>query len=106
MVEVKWTSQSIEDIGNIAEYIAADSEKYAALQVEKFFERVEILTENPFAGRMVPETGRRDIRELISGSYRIIYSIISDKRIDIITVHHGARLLKHSPAYRSIKKKK
>jgi mRNA-degrading endonuclease RelE of RelBE toxin-antitoxin system len=35
-----------------------------------------------------------NIRELILGNYRIIYRIISEERIDILTVHHSAKLLR------------
>jgi len=43
---------------------------------------------------MVPEIEDESIRELILGSYRIIYKIVSQERIDILTVHHSARMLK------------
>ena len=43
MVEINWTTQSIEDINHIAEFISKDSEKYAKLQVERFFAYCEIL---------------------------------------------------------------
>ncbi|MBC7695545.1 MAG: hypothetical protein H7141_08885 [Burkholderiales bacterium] len=43
MVEINWTEQSLDDINNIAEFIAKDSIKYANIQVELFFERTHIL---------------------------------------------------------------
>jgi len=94
MVEVKWTDQSIDDINNIAEFIAKDSVKYAQLQVRIFFETCKILEQFPNTGRIVPEKGKENIRELIVGSYRIIYHIISVEYIDILTVHHSHRILK------------
>ncbi|MBE9480900.1 MAG: type II toxin-antitoxin system RelE/ParE family toxin [Bacteroidetes bacterium] len=93
MVKIIWTDQAIEDINNIAEFIAKDSEKYAKIQVERFFDRTETLINYPQSGRIVPEINNQAIRELIIGNYRIIYKIISQKRIDIITVHHSRRLL-------------
>lgn len=94
MVEVKWTNQSIDDINNIAEFIAKDTVKYAQLQVESFFETCKILEKFPNAGRIVPEVGKENIRELIVGSYRIIYNISNQHRIDILTVYHSYRMLK------------
>ena len=41
MVEVNWASQSIEDIENIAAYIAKDSEKYAQIQVQDFLRQLK-----------------------------------------------------------------
>jgi toxin ParE1/3/4 len=96
-VEVRWTLYSLSDIENIAEYISKDSPFYAQVQVQRFFDRAEILETHPNTGRVVPEIGRDDIRELIEGNYRVIYRVISDSRIDILTVHHGSRLLENNP---------
>ena len=94
MVEVRWTSQSIEDIGNIAEFISKDSRKYALIQVQDFFEAAEILENFPKSGRIVPELDNKDIRELIVGFYRLIYRIKNDQLVEILTVYHSRRLLK------------
>lgn len=46
----------------------------------------------PRSGRVVPELGRDDIREIFVQSYRIIYRARPDT-VEILTVHHGARVL-------------
>lgn len=91
MVRIKWTSQSLEDLKGIYEYIAMDSKKYAKLQVVKLRSRTQILKSNPSAGKRVPELNQDQFRELVEGNYRIIYKILSTSRIDIITIHHSAR---------------
>ena len=93
MVEVRWTVQSLEDIENIAKYISKDSIRYAEVQVEDFFDSVILLEKFPKAGRIVPEVNDKDLRELIVGFYRIIYGILSENRIDILTVYHTSRKL-------------
>ena len=45
-------------------------------------------------GKIVPEINQENIRELIEGSYRIIYKIVENNQIDILTIHHSARDLK------------
>jgi addiction module RelE/StbE family toxin len=95
MVEIKWTKRAITDIDNIADYIAKDSFHYAQVQVKRFFEKSEILKKYPSIGRIVPEKNRNNIREIILGNYRIIYKIVSEEQIDILTVHHSKRLLKN-----------
>lgn len=45
---------------------------------------------------MVPEFENENIRELIKGNYRIVYQIIDDNRIDILTVHNCARLIENT----------
>jgi addiction module RelE/StbE family toxin len=94
MVKITWTEQSLNDVENIAQFIAMDSEKFAKIQVSRFFNSSLILETFPFSGRIVPELNRTDIRELIQGNYRIIYKIVSDNQIDILTVHHSRRQLK------------
>lgn len=96
MVKIIWSDRSIEDINNIAEFIAKDSTKYAKIQVQRFFDRIEILIAHPYAGRIVPEINDKTIRELIIGNYRIIYRIVSEYQIDILTVHHSRRLLSNN----------
>ncbi len=100
MVEVNWTDQAIDDISNIAKFIAKNSERYAEIQIEKFFELAKILEKIPFSGRMVPESDNKLIRELILGNYRLIYFVVNKNRVDIITVHHGSMLLENSPVFK------
>ncbi len=45
-------------------------------------------------GKIVPEFGQKEIREVIEGNYRIIYFLETEDQIQIIRVHHGARILK------------
>ena len=94
MVKIGWTDQAIQDLIDIGEYISNDSERYAREVVQSLFESVCLLKSHPKAGRIVPEYRRPYLRELISGSYRVVYRIVDAYRIDILTVHHSARLLK------------
>ncbi len=99
MVEVNWTLLALEDIENIAAFIAHDSEQYATIQVSRFFDRVKILEQYPLSGRIVPELNLETLRELTTGNYRIVYRVVSDSRIDIVTVHHSNRLLSSNPFF-------
>jgi plasmid stabilization system protein ParE len=55
MVKVIWTDTAIFDLNEIGEYISKDSEKYAQLTVDRLFNAVDILEEQPRLGKMVPE---------------------------------------------------
>jgi addiction module RelE/StbE family toxin len=94
MARLNWTELSINDLANIAEFISKDSFKYATIQVKRIRERARLLRTKPFLRRIVPEIQDDSIRELILGNYRIIYKIVSEERIDILTVHHSAKLLR------------
>ncbi|MDB5007949.1 MAG: plasmid stabilization system [Mucilaginibacter sp.] len=94
MVEIIWTPFALEDLQSIYDYIALDSPTYAIKFIDKLVDRVDILIENPESGKIVPEFEDELIRELIEGSYRIIYRIRATDEIGIVRVHHSARLLK------------
>jgi len=93
VVEIIVTDAAWEDVTTIRNYIARDSERYAEEFIIGFFQRLNILHELPKAGRVVPEVKRDDLRELIFGSYRIIYRLRTEDAIGIVRVVHGARLL-------------
>ena len=101
MVKIEWTVQSIGDIENIADFISKDSFRYAQIQVKRFFDIVLILETNPEFGRIVPELNNHTIREILVGSYRIVYHIVSVERIDVLTVHHSKRLLVNNPLFKN-----
>ena len=98
MAEVNWTKFALENVSNIADLISKDSVSYAEFFVRKIFEKVIILEEFPNSGRIVPEFENVEIRELIFGNYRIVYKLF-DEKIDVLTVHHSARLLSNSPLF-------
>jgi toxin ParE1/3/4 len=95
MTQLRWTPQAIEDLEAIHAYVARDSIRYASLLVERLFGAVERLTTFPESGRIVPEFQRKDLREVILGSYRIVYRL-HDEHAVILTVFHGARLFPKS----------
>ena len=97
MVRIRWTDIAIDNLNDIGDYISKDSFKYAKIVIENLFTSTNLLKQHPRIGRIVPEFNNPNIRELIKGSYRIIYRIVDEKHIDVITVHHSARLLQRLP---------
>ena len=91
MVQINWTVQATTDLKDIAEYISKDSKKYAKLQIVRIRFRTRILSSQIYSGKIVMEIGKNNIRELIEGNYRIIYKVVNDSRVDILTIHHSAR---------------
>ena len=60
----------------------------------KAFETSDRLETAPRLGRVVPEFEIDDVRELIVGNYRLIYRYHADwDVVEVLTLHHGARLL-------------
>jgi addiction module RelE/StbE family toxin len=93
MAFLNWTESAVRDLIHIAAYIANDSTSYAKLTIDRIRLQAALAGRNPFYGRKVPEIRDESIREIICGSYRIIYHIHSQNRVDVITVFHTSRLL-------------
>lgn len=96
MTQLIWTRRAIEDVQSIRQFIAQDSPHYAELVIQRLIVSVERLPSLPQSGRVVPETDDPTVREVIQGSYRIVYRLIREE-IHIVTVHHAARLLHLEP---------
>jgi len=93
VAQVSWTSQALDDVEAVCLFIARDAPRYAEVFADRVFRVTDRLARFPRSGRVVPEIGREDIREIIVQSYRVIYRLLSDE-VEILTVHHGARPLR------------
>ncbi len=91
MNRIFWADPAISDLDGIHEYISRDSEIYADSVLSEIFDSVDRLVLYPESGRTVPELGDGDTREIIVGSYRIMYDKQGDL-VRILTVLHAAQL--------------
>jgi toxin ParE1/3/4 len=89
---VRWTEQAVQDIQAIRSFIERDSPRYGRLVAERLVEATLRLETFPMSGRVVPELGRDDVRELIAGEYRIVYRV-RDDAVVLLTVFRSSRLL-------------
>ena len=92
MTRVVWTRGAVEDVEAVKAYVARDSVRYATLLAERIVAAVDRLESFPESGRVVPEVGDGSLREIIYGAYRIVYRIQAES-VQVVTVHHAARLL-------------
>ncbi len=84
---VIWSIPAKQDLKKIYDYIARDSKYYAEKVSQDIVEKSELLHKFPKIGRVVPEIGEANIREVIVYSYRLIYEISPDK-IEILALIH------------------
>ena len=91
MTTIRWTEQAVADLEAIRDYVARDSVKYATLLVERLIASLDRVSHFPESGRVVPEYQRQEIREIILGSYRVVYRLRTGTA-EVLTVFHGARL--------------
>ena len=93
MAQINWTPQASDDLQNIIDFFAAQSSVYAKIQAKRIIDKIRLLKNFPELGRIVPELEYKNVREIIVGSYRIIYHNVSKTRIDILTIHHTSQQL-------------
>jgi addiction module RelE/StbE family toxin len=90
MVEIEWTPQALEDVDEIAKYIARDSPKYAEITAQKIFHSLERIRKFPRSGRIIPEFNDVYLREVIMDNYRVMY-LLTETSAFVFTVMHGRR---------------
>lgn len=86
-MEVIWTNQALHKVNKFVDYIAHDSYPVAEKWAENLMAETDRLITQPNSGRIVPEYNEENLREIISGNYRIIYRIKLDA-VYIQTVWH------------------
>lgn len=94
-MNLEWSPLALERVSEIASYIALDKPSAAEAWVDGLFEAVERLDSHPMSGRKVPEVGVERIREIVYGTYRVIYGF--DERagnISVLTVRRGSEMLR------------
>jgi toxin ParE1/3/4 len=91
-MKVFWTETAVNHLSSIYNYISQNSPQYAQRLVERLTRRSEQIANFPLSGRIVPEFETQQIREIIEGSYRLIYYIKSEQ-IDVLAVLHAAQYL-------------
>lgn len=87
---VAWTETAWRDLEHVADYIAEDSPGYAAALVRRIRDQARSLEELAERGRVVPELDQPAVRELVVGSYRLIYEI-GEGDVCVLALIHGAR---------------
>ncbi len=89
---IEWTERAVADLRGIDDYIAADNPVAAERWIGRLIAKAEAAARLPMAGRVVPEKGQHDIREVLLRTYRIVYRV-RESSILVLTVFEGHRLV-------------
>ena len=73
MAEIIWTEPALDQLDDIAEYIALDNPEAASQLVVKVFQKVDRLEQFPNSGREPPELPDSIYREVVCSPCRILY---------------------------------
>ncbi len=79
MAEIIWTAPALEDLNDIAEYIALSNLQPAKKLVAKIFNKVELLETFPESGKKPIELTNLNYREVVVNPCRVFYKIDNDK---------------------------
>jgi len=86
------TDQSQDDLREIVVFIARDDRAAAKRFGNQLIDQALSIGEFPEMGRMVPEVGDPAVREIIHGSYRIVYELLREPNtVFILRFWHAAR---------------
>jgi plasmid stabilization system protein ParE len=92
-LKIELSSRAKRDIEDAFEYIRADSPGNAVRWRRRLEEKLKRLARMPEAFGFAPENhdAQSDVRQLLFGRYRILYTLRRD-HVFVLTVRHGARL--------------
>lgn len=87
----EWTTRAELELQQIIDHIADDDPVAAYEWGQRLMDRADAAAGMKHSGRVVPEVGRVDIREVFVGAYRIMYRVTRNG-IRVITVLEGHML--------------
>jgi addiction module RelE/StbE family toxin len=93
--KVAWSEPAVDDLEAAVEFIAKDSDAYARTLAQLVVGAAESLTAFPNRGHRLRDPQLERFRELIVGSYRLIY-LVEPERVLIVGVLHGHRGLRRA----------
>lgn len=73
MAQVIWTEPALDQLDEIAEYIALDNPVAASVLVRKTFSQIDRLEQFPNSGREPPELPNSIYREVVCSPCRVFY---------------------------------
>jgi len=92
VVPVRYARQALRCLAAIRRFISIESPRNAEAVVRALVDAADSLAAFPLRGRVVPEHGQEDVRELLLRPYRIIYRVSVDEVV-VLSVMHGHQLL-------------
>lgn len=92
-MRVVWTFFAVERANEAAAYIARDKPEAALKWLRGLFDSTKDLAGFPQSGRIVPEIGLPEYREIVyRKSHRVIYNV-EESAVSILTVRNFAQRL-------------
>jgi toxin ParE1/3/4 len=87
------------DLDDIVSFIAKGSLRFARLEKQLIIKAIDQLHNQPELGKPF-EHRSINARQLVFRNYLIIYRLKSEFLLEILTIHHHARLIGNNPAFK------
>lgn len=78
MAQIIWTEPALDNLNDIADYIAVSNLHAARQLVENVFSKVERLEQFPDSGKVPDEISNLNYREVVVTPCRVFYKVDSD----------------------------
>jgi plasmid stabilization system protein ParE len=102
-VALIWSIIALQELSAIRDYLTGNASAESATRVtDEITHATRRLRDFPDSGRIVPEYGRPDLRELIVSDYRVIYRRTYEA-VEIARVVHTRRNLR-GKAFRDLRR--
>ncbi len=88
-MKVKWVRLALNDLNEVAEFIAQDNPESASRVLKRIWDAVQMLADYPHVGRAGRVLGTREL--VIAGTPFIIPYRVAENTIQILRVLHGKR---------------
>jgi len=88
-MKIKWVNSAIDNLSNLADYIAEDNPVKARKLISKIRAAISNLAQQPAMGRPGRVENTREL-VIVGTPYIVIYRI-QNKEIEILRVLHGAQ---------------
>lgn len=89
MVQIIILDKAQEDLEEIAEYWAKFSVNSARQRLDEIYDKIRLLESFSRLGKVYEELNYPKVREIVAGPYRVIYHIVSETKIHILTIHNS-----------------
>ena len=105
MAQVIWTEPALHDLDAIADYIALDDTQAARGLVQRVFQHVGQLAEQPESGSRPPEMRQSRYRQIVEVPCRVFYRH-DGKRVFVLSVMRGEMRFRKSQLVRRDRRKR
>ncbi|MEJ7593583.1 MAG: type II toxin-antitoxin system RelE/ParE family toxin [Planctomycetaceae bacterium] len=89
MAEIVWTTEALDCLERIHDYIADDNPKAARKVAIGIYDKIQMLSRQPQIGQRYEVITDREVREILYGHYRIAYLIRTESCVEILGIFHG-----------------